>query len=131
MSQENSEIVRAAIAAYNRGDLDAVIRDAAPDTELDWSRALGPYRGVYRLDQFRSFLEDFRGTFQSVRFEAHEFLDADEDVVVPFTGHLGGRDGIEATAKGVLVCSLRDGLIVRVCLYQEKQDALDAAGLSE
>jgi ketosteroid isomerase-like protein len=131
MSQENVEIVRAAIAAYNRGAVDAVFRDAAPDAELDWSRAHGPYRGVYRLDQFRSFLGDFRSTFESVRFEAHEFLDSDEDVVVPFTGHLGGRDGIEATASGVIVCSLRDGLIVRACLYQEKQEALEAAGLSE
>ena len=42
MSQENVEIVRAAFDALNRGDMDAVLKDAAPDFELDWSRAVGP-----------------------------------------------------------------------------------------
>jgi ketosteroid isomerase-like protein len=32
MSQENVEIVRAFYAAYNRGDLDAVLNDLAPDS---------------------------------------------------------------------------------------------------
>ena len=131
MSQENVEIVRAAFEAFNRGDLDAALQAVAQDAELDWSRALGPYRGILRLDQFRHFLGDFRSTFESVRFEAHEFLDADEDIDVPFTGHIRGRDGIETTARGVLVCAVRDGPVVRVCLYQQKHDALEAAGLRE
>ena len=59
MSQENVEIVRAAYDAYNRGDVDAALKYAAPDFELDWSRAVGPQRGIYRLDQVRSFFGDF------------------------------------------------------------------------
>jgi ketosteroid isomerase-like protein len=51
MSRENVEIVRAAYDAYNRGDLEAVLSYAAPDFELDWSRGVGPQRGVYKLDQ--------------------------------------------------------------------------------
>jgi ketosteroid isomerase-like protein len=42
MSQENVEIVRAAFEAINRRDVDAMLTDAAPDFELDWSRAVGP-----------------------------------------------------------------------------------------
>jgi len=53
MSQANVEIVRAAVDAYNRGDLDAVLRDAAPECEVDLSRAAGPFHGVYTLDQIR------------------------------------------------------------------------------
>ena len=45
MSQENVEIVKAAIDAMNRKDWDAAFQDAAPGFELDFSRALGPYRG--------------------------------------------------------------------------------------
>ena len=37
MSQENVEIVRAAFEAINRGDVDAMLTDAAPDFELDSS----------------------------------------------------------------------------------------------
>jgi ketosteroid isomerase-like protein len=53
MSQENVEIVRAAIDAYNRGGWEAALKDAAPDFELDWSRAIGPLRGVYGREQVR------------------------------------------------------------------------------
>ena len=40
MSQENVEIVRATIDDFNRGNLDAVLQDTAPNFELDWSRAM-------------------------------------------------------------------------------------------
>jgi hypothetical protein len=38
MSQENVEIVKAAIDAVNRGDWDAAFQDAAPGFEQDFSR---------------------------------------------------------------------------------------------
>jgi hypothetical protein len=53
MSQKNVEIVKTAIEAINREDWDAAFQGAAPGFELDFSRALGPYRGVYRLDQIQ------------------------------------------------------------------------------
>jgi ketosteroid isomerase-like protein len=61
MSQENVEMVRAAIDAYSRGDLDAMLQDAAPNFELDMSRAIGPWRGIFKLDQVRRVLEEFIG----------------------------------------------------------------------
>ena len=95
MSQENVEIVKAAIDAVNREDWDAAFRDAAPGFELDFSRALGPYRGVYRLDQARRFVKDFTATFESVRWEADQLIDAGEHVVFLGTIYYRGRDGIE------------------------------------
>jgi hypothetical protein len=64
MSQENVEIARSALDAFNRGDLDATSQARDPDAALDFSRALGPYRGVHRLADFRRFLADFSGTFE-------------------------------------------------------------------
>jgi hypothetical protein len=34
-------------------------------------------------------------------------------------------------ARGTWLWTIRDGLVVRVCLYQELQEALEAAGLRE
>jgi len=130
MSQENVEIVRAAIDAFNRGDLDAVLQDAAPNFELDWSRAMSPLSGVYRLEQVRRFLEEFTEYWESIRNEPHEFIEAGDLVVVPMTGHARGRDGIEVTASPTIVWTIRDGAIERVSMYQEKEDALEALGLS-
>ncbi len=112
-------------------DLDAVLSYAARDFELDWSRGIGPQRGVYKLDQARPFFDDFGDTFESIRIEPKEFIEVDDDVIVPQTGYTRGRDGIETTARITLVWTIRDGAIVRICLFQDKQDALEAAGLRE
>jgi ketosteroid isomerase-like protein len=129
MSQENIEIVRAAIDAYNRGDMEAALRVAAPDCELDWSRSIGPQRGVYRIDQFAEV--NLAGTLESVRTEPQELIAAGEYVVTPMIGYARGRDGIETTARFTYLWTFRDGAVVRVTLYQGLHEALDAAGLEE
>ena len=131
MSQENVEIVKAAIDAYNREDWDAFVKDAAPGAELDLSRAVGPWRGVFGLDQVRRMAGEFRETWESARAEPHEFIEAGDLVVVPMTLHVRGRGGIEAASSIAIVWTIRDGAIERFTMYQERQDALEAVGLSE
>jgi ketosteroid isomerase-like protein len=131
MSKENVEIVRAAIDAYNRGDVDAAFKDVTPDFKYDQSRAVGIDRGVFNLEQFQSLLATFTDSWESFTIGADELIDAGEDVVMPFTNVARGRDGIEVQARGIWVWTIRDGLIVRACLYQERQEALEAAGLSK
>jgi ketosteroid isomerase-like protein len=131
MSQENVEIVSAAIEAFNRGDFDAFSRLLAPDTELDWSRAVGPNRGVYTLDQVRAVWDDSMRTWESTRIEPHEFIEAGEHVAIPWTLRVTGRDGIEVRARVTWTFTIRDGAIQRICMYQERQEALEALGLSE
>jgi ketosteroid isomerase-like protein len=131
MSQENLEIIRRNYEAFGRGDIDAAFEDFAPDFELDMSRAIGIDRGTYTLAQFRRLSESFIEIWESVQPMADELIDAGEHVVMPFTTHLRGRDGIEVQARGTWLCTIRDGLIVRICLYQELQEALEAAGLRE
>jgi ketosteroid isomerase-like protein len=131
MSSENVEIVRAAIDAHNRGDVDAVFKDAAPDFEYDQTRAVGIDRGTFNLDEFRDLLASFTDSWESYTIGADELIDAGEDVVMPFTNVLRGRNGIEVQARGVWVWTFRDGSCVRMTLYQEREEALEAAGLSE
>ena len=131
MSQENVEIVKAWYDAFNREDWDAMIKDAAPGFEVDLSRAVGPWRGVFGLDQIRRVVGEFRETWESARLEAHEFIEAGDLVVVPLTQHVKGRGGIEVVVRGTFVWTIRNGAIERVTMYQERQDALEDLGLSE
>jgi ketosteroid isomerase-like protein len=131
MSRENVEVVRAWIDAANREDWDAAFKDAAPGFEFDFSRAVGPARGVFKLDQIRGFWDEFFKMWEEVRFEADEFIEAGDLVVVPWTMHTKGRDGIEAAARVTLLWTIRDGAIERVSMHQERQEALEAAGLRE
>jgi ketosteroid isomerase-like protein len=131
MSQENVEIVRATLDAYTRGDWESAFRDAAPNFEFDLSRALGPQRGVYRGAEARHAVTDFYDSWQSVRIEPHEFIEVGEHVVVPWTAHLVGRDGIEVQTRVTWTYTFRDGAVERLCMYQEREEALEAVGLSE
>jgi ketosteroid isomerase-like protein len=125
------EIVKAAYDAINREDWDALSKDAAPGFEVDLSRALGPWRGVFGLDQILRVLGEYLETWESARLEPHEFIEAGDLVVVPGTQHLKGRGGIEVSASATVVWTIRNGAIERVSMYQERQDALEALGLSE
>ena len=125
------EIVKASIDAYNRENWDAFFKDLAPGFEMDFSRAVGPWRGVFGLDQTRRIVGEFRETWESARVEPHEFIEAGDLVVVPGTQHVKGRGGIEVAARGAFVWTIRNGAIERMVMYQSRQDALEAVGLSE
>jgi ketosteroid isomerase-like protein len=131
MSQENVAVARAFLEAYNREEFDAALELGAPGLVLDFSRALGPYRGVYRRNEIRGFLEELNATFESVRFEPRDFIDAGDYVVVPLIIHFEGRDGIKVKADTTNLWMFRDGAVERIVLYQELHEALEAAGLAE
>jgi ketosteroid isomerase-like protein len=131
MSKENVEIVRASLDAANRGDLDAMIKDAAPDFEFDFSRAVGPQHGVFGRDELPGLLREFDGPWVSVRREVDAFIEAGEQVVTPLTSYHRGRDGIELQAHVAMVWTFRDGALIHFTFYQAPQEALKAAGLSE
>src|SRR5215213_1428820 len=100
-------------------------------SSCDLSRAVGPQHDVYRLDQMRRFWSEFAESWESVRIEPHEFIEAGEHVVVPLTMHTRGRDGIEVQARITWTWTILDGDLVRLCMYQDRQDALEAVGVSE
>ena len=133
MSLENVEIVRRTADAYNRHDLDGIVEHWAPDAVLDWSNSRGLEAGVYRgHDEIRAFTQRFLATWDEVRLEMGEPMEAADDVlVVENVTYLRGRDGIQTQARSAWVLTFRDGQQTSLTLYQTKQEALEAAGLSE
>jgi ketosteroid isomerase-like protein len=132
MSEENVEIVRKAIEAANRRDLAMARGLWRSDAEVDWSRSQGPLKGIYRgREEIENFLNEFWSTFEKVELNPHGFTQAGSDVVVPNTAHLQGREGIEVIARATLVYTVEGGQITRLRMFQERAEALEAAGLSE
>ena len=133
MSQENVNVqmARSVIEALNRGDVDAALRNAAPDFVLDQTRAIGLDRGSFDRDQVRRLWRDLEDHWESVQLGFDEFIATDEHVVTPFANRLTGRDGVSVEARGTWVWTIRDGLIRRIGLYQDRAEALEAAGLKE
>jgi len=132
MSTENVEFVKRAIDAYNRRDFNAMRGMNNPDVQLDWSASRGLEAGVYEgPDEVLAFYRGFLEMFDEVEIVPDRFIDVGDSVVVPNTALLRGRDGIETTARSAFVFEIRNGLIARIRLYQETQEALDAVGLRE
>src|SRR4051812_10066640 len=108
MSRENVEIVRAALDALNRENIDAALKDAAPDFVFDFSRSLGTEAGIYKLGHMRTFWGQWVAEmWESSRLEAEEFIEAGDLVMTPVTNLLRGRDGIEVQARGAWVWTFR------------------------
>jgi ketosteroid isomerase-like protein len=132
MSQENVEVVLTYIEAWNRGDLATWLALFRSDAEIDWSRSRALYKGVYRgHGELEAFWEEFWSTFEDIQLEIHTITEAGSEVVVWNTAHMRGRQGIEVTAKSALAWTVENGQIACHRLFQERAEALEAAGLSE
>jgi ketosteroid isomerase-like protein len=132
MSEENVEIVRRAVDAFNRRDLDGVLENYAPDAVLDWSNSIGFDAGVFRgHGEIRAFMERFREAFDDIRLELIGDPVEVEDglVVMENVSSSHGRGGIEVHARSTWLITIRDGETTSLTLYQTKEEALEAAGL--
>ena len=128
-------MVRRATDAYNRRDPDGMLEDWAPDAVLDWSNARVFDAGVYRgHGEIRAFTEEFLATWDEVRIELVDDgpVEVEDGLLIgENVAYLRGRDGIEVQARSAWLITIRDGEQTSLTLYQTKQDALEAAGLSE
>ncbi len=137
MSQENVEVVRAAFDAFNREGVEAFAsRLFSPEFVFDASRAGIPGVGVYRgSDQVGAFFEkDWFGAFpfEEWEVEVEELIDRGDRVIVMSRQRgRGASSGVAAELELGNIFTLRDGEIVRVELYSDREKALEAAGLPE
>jgi ketosteroid isomerase-like protein len=133
MSQGNVEIVRGLIEAWDRGDYQTGLESVDPDIELIAAYGTADLDGTYRGHQgLAEMLVGFWTEFDEPRIVIEETIRAGDNVVVGvrFFGR-GKRSGAEIDAPAWHVWSLREGKAVRWLLVRTKEEALEAAGLSE
>jgi ketosteroid isomerase-like protein len=132
MSQENVDVVGRNVEAWNRRDLGTWLATFRSDAEIDWSRARGPFKGVYRgTGEHEAFWDVFWSTFEDVQLENYDWAETGSEVVYSQTAHMRGRQGIEVIARSTQVFTLENGQIICLRVFQERAEALEAAGLEE
>jgi ketosteroid isomerase-like protein len=133
MSEENVETIRVAFAAYNRGDVDAAVADFAPDCEYIATGALpGAGRVSRGPEGYKQFVGWLRSEFDDARIDVHELVEAGDEVLVSMTIRgRGRRSGVPTNWDIWQVWTLRDGKVVRGKGFMNREEALEAAGLSE
>ena len=128
MSQENVDKTMAFIEAYNRRDFDAAVEFF--DAEIDWVLpALQRADSCRGPDEVKRFWEGLDETFEELRLDPQEAVDAGDRVAIRLRYYaLGKGSGLEI--EGDLyhqVTTFRDGTMVRIEYFTDWAEALDAA----
>ena len=131
MSQENVEVVRAALEAWNTGDMDALRDIYDPEIIMrpphDWPES-GPFIG---RDAVMRQWEQQRELFDADTMElVGELIHAADQVAIRFVWHGAGR-GLDTGLEVTNVMTVRDGKLLRQTFYRDHAEALEALGLSE
>jgi ketosteroid isomerase-like protein len=135
VSSENVEAFKRGLDAGNRGDVDALLDELHP--EIEWHSALhvlmGGEQTVFRGHQgVRKMLRDLNETFAEIRIEMSEFRDLGDGVVaIGCTRNRGKASGAETETPLALVTEIRDGKTITIRAYLDREEALEAAGLSD
>jgi ketosteroid isomerase-like protein len=132
MSQADIETLRIGYEAVSQGDWDAPTRFAHPEFELrtaDRAPNPGTYRGP---EEVRRFFEDLFEPFEKVVVEPEEFFEGADQIVV-FVLTRFRPTGSSAVIENRIghLWTMREGKAVRLEIFPRREDALEAAGLSE
>jgi ketosteroid isomerase-like protein len=132
MSQENVNRLRAALAAFRSGEAD--VEFLAEDFELRQASSIVDSAGVFRgRDAIGASLRELRESFDELSFDADRFIEAPSgEVLVLVHARARGRgSGVDIDNHIAWVWTFRGDKAVRLVVYEEQADALEAVGLSE
>ncbi len=143
MSEENVEIILRVYATFNKA---ADLRRAGQDWELmpEWDELFEPdvvledapeipgsvtYTG---LDEVKRWLWDATDLFPEGKLEARDLLVRGGRVAVAAHGEFrGSASGVPVEVDMTHVWTVRNGRIAHIRAYFDREEALEAAGLSE
>jgi ketosteroid isomerase-like protein len=132
MSRENVDKARDFIAAYNRRDFDAAVESFDPDIEwvLPARQSSDSCRGP---DEVKRFWEGLDETFEELRLDPQEFVDAGDHVATRLRYYGRGKESGAEIEEEMYhqVATFRAGRMVRIEYFAEWSEALEAAGLRE
>jgi ketosteroid isomerase-like protein len=133
LSEENVQAIRDASDAYNRGDKRAWTNLMDPELETfplpEWPES-GPFIGPDAAWDFYKHFEEMLPAWEA--YEITELIDAGDSLFVCQEAPMRGRaSAVEVAFKLWGVHTLRDGRIKRTQWFNERSEALEAAGLAE
>jgi ketosteroid isomerase-like protein len=131
MSQQNLEVVKRAISAINERDVDAYLSVCRSDIELITPVAVieGPNKGEQGVRGFFEAISEAARTFE-LQIERLQPLEGDR-VLAWLTLHLETQGGYLQRQPATNLYELEDGRLLRVRVFWDDAEALEAAGLSE
>ncbi len=147
MSQNNVEIARRifeeasrhahreglVVDGLNEDSVSVVLAAWHPNVEFH-EDARFPEAGIYRgIDAVREYLRQFVDNFDEFVYEAEDIVGLDGNrVLIPLRVITRGKgSGAVVEIAAWWICTMRDGLVLKVEAFLDRAAALEAAGLSE
>ena len=133
MSQENVQVVRRMLDAFNRDDVEAVIATFHASCEINEPPEMpdSPPTGFHGHDGIRQWMGNLREVAKA-RFEPRSFT-PNGDLLLCELASRGLGQGSEVPIDWTTFAVMRicDGKIERVRVFLDRESALEAVGLSE
>jgi ketosteroid isomerase-like protein len=131
MSEENVDIFWRSCEAFDRGDFDRALDAIDPEIEYDL-RHFPEGRVYHGHDGIREAFRVWLGAFDEYHQDREVIAAADDKLVVAVTEHGRGKSsGAEVVRSTYGVWNMRAGKAVHITFFGERDEALEAAGLSE
>jgi ketosteroid isomerase-like protein len=133
VSEQNVELHRRLIAAFNARDLEAIIAKSDPQIEYD-SMMTVPGGDVYRGHEgMRRYFRDMQDAWgDEIRAEPEAYFDLGQHTLAVYVLRgRGQQSGAEVAMPFAQVIRWRDGLMLHFKAYPRREDALRDLGMSE
>jgi ketosteroid isomerase-like protein len=132
VSERNVQLTRRLAATFNAHDIEAVI--ASCDPSIEFHAAVAAVGGVYRgHDGLREYFRDLEEAWAGdIQVEPEAYFDLGEHTLLFHELRGRGRhSGVEVAMLVALVARWREGLLVYLHGYANREDALRELGVSE
>jgi ketosteroid isomerase-like protein len=136
MSQENVDLVRGLYEAFARGDAVTPFEVYSEDMVWDVSNARRGWLGskpVYQGHEgVRQFWRDGLSAFGAVDLNVEELVDGGDQVMAVIRERDVGRaSGVPVETRHFAVWTVAGSKVVQLQIFDDRQQALEAVGLSE
>ena len=131
MSQENVDRFVEGIEAFNRRDIEGIVRFVDPEIRFEhWLAELqGNFVGV---DALRAWFADLFEHFASGPIHCTDIRDLGDRVLALGTVRaVGAESGVETEHPYTVLARFENGLLTEFIDFGDREKALEAAGLSE
>jgi ketosteroid isomerase-like protein len=123
--EASTDLVRAIIAALNRGDVDGMLARMDPDFEwrpLEASPVARVYQGHADV---RRYIEDWLTTFDGLRIDVDDLSDVADRVVAVVHGHGRGRaSGLQLDNRFCQVWTVSGGTAIAMEEHATREEAM-------
>ena len=127
MSQQNLDLFRDGLSAWNQGDLQGILDMCHPDVVWTFSNRLPDATGdITGKQAVERFFDRFIADWAQISIRPVRVVDADDEIVAEVEFTAKGRDGIEVSMRLVHVWTARDGQVIRFRGYATFDEALAA-----